>query len=157
VNAEPIVHGDYVASLPVATRLRALRDSGVPLVEISKATGIGYSTLRNLANRPQHLISRDMHNRIMSVPIPATARVDFEWVALAACHGQPTVWWFPATEDVPGASETPDTKQARAICRTCPVMKECRDHAVTHNERGIWGGTTGSERRALRRARRKKK
>lgn len=44
------------------------------------------------------------------------------------------------------------TKEAKAICRGCPVRQECLDYAVLHEERfGIWGGFSERERRRLKR------
>lgn len=43
-------------------------------------------------------------------------------------------------------------KRAKAVCATCPVIDECLNFAIVHNERlGIWGGTHEKERRPLRR------
>ena len=42
---------------------------------------------------------------------------------------------------------------AIAICRSCDVQKKCLEWALVHGEHGIWGGTTESDRRKLRRAR----
>jgi WhiB family transcriptional regulator, redox-sensing transcriptional regulator len=45
-------------------------------------------------------------------------------------------------------------REARAICRACPVRTECLAHALDHRiEFGVWGGMTERERRALLRAR----
>lgn len=42
-------------------------------------------------------------------------------------------------------------EQAKAICDSCPVAAECLTWALeTGQDAGIWGGTTPSERRALR-------
>ncbi|WP_151485117.1 WhiB family transcriptional regulator [Streptomyces albicerus] len=42
--------------------------------------------------------------------------------------------------------------EAKAVCGRCPVMAQCLNWAVQagHVE-GVWGGTTESERRAMRR------
>ncbi len=40
--------------------------------------------------------------------------------------------------------------RAKAVCRACPVRRECLDWAVEANERaGVWGGTTPDERAQL--------
>ena len=40
--------------------------------------------------------------------------------------------------------------QAKAICRTCPAIKECLAHALNAQEPyGIWGGRSEDERAAL--------
>ena len=36
-------------------------------------------------------------------------------------------------------------------CRHCPMIVQCRDWALRHEEYGFWGGTTPRERVALRR------
>ncbi|MCT9078308.1 WhiB family transcriptional regulator [Streptomyces fulvoviolaceus] len=43
-------------------------------------------------------------------------------------------------------------EKAKAVCDRCPVMEQCLNWAlyVGHVE-GIWGGTTESERRAMKR------
>lgn len=36
-------------------------------------------------------------------------------------------------------------------CQRCPLIDRCLDYALQHDVRGIWGGTTYSQRRVLRR------
>jgi WhiB family redox-sensing transcriptional regulator len=39
------------------------------------------------------------------------------------------------------------TKAAKALCRECPLMNECRTYALETNQRfGIWGATSPHER-----------
>ena len=43
-------------------------------------------------------------------------------------------------------------QEAKDICRTCPVIDVCLQHALDNNEEyGIWGGLSEDERRNLRR------
>jgi WhiB family redox-sensing transcriptional regulator len=43
------------------------------------------------------------------------------------------------------------TRQAKQVCRNCPVRAECLAYALAHDERfGVWGGLSERERRALR-------
>jgi WhiB family redox-sensing transcriptional regulator len=51
--------------------------------------------------------------------------------------------WFPER----GQS----SEQARAICRRCLVQRECLAYALDMGDKfpGIWGGTSGRERRRL--------
>ena len=72
------------------------------------------------------------------IPQPA------EWVARAACVGHDPDLWFPDK----GQHNT--SKRARAICRECPVLDECRAFGLAHNLAGIWGGLTSDQRRAWR-------
>jgi WhiB family transcriptional regulator, redox-sensing transcriptional regulator len=45
-------------------------------------------------------------------------------------------------------------REAREVCRPCPVQTECLAHALDHRiEFGVWGGLTERERRALLRRR----
>lgn len=39
---------------------------------------------------------------------------------------------------------------ARRICSTCPVVENCLQYAVEHNEQGIWGGTSAKTRQRMR-------
>ncbi|MHB1533082.1 MAG: WhiB family transcriptional regulator [Acidimicrobiales bacterium] len=72
---------------------------------------------------------------------------------LAACQGRPTALFFP--EPVFRKRGRPDpaaVAEAKEVCAVCPVRERCL--AVgQREEHGIWGGLTGGERRAARRAR----
>jgi hypothetical protein len=47
------------------------------------------------------------------------------------------------------------TKDAKATCKRCPVIAECREYALEADERdGIWGGMTPRARRRIVRERR---
>lgn len=69
------------------------------------------------------------------------------WTARAACRGhlEPELWW-------PDANNIRSIRRALAVCRTCPVLAECREWALKHmpDSEGIAGGLTGPQRRALR-------
>lgn len=55
--------------------------------------------------------------------------------------------WFPEK----GGS----TRWALSICRRCPLLEECREWAIEHNEPyGVWGGTTAKQRDLIRLQRR---
>ncbi len=71
---------------------------------------------------------------------------NLDWQADAACRTIDTDLFFPASE----AEAAP----ALAICATCPVRQECLEWALaTRQHDGVWGGTTDSERRRIRRRR----
>lgn len=41
-------------------------------------------------------------------------------------------------------------REAKRLCGQCPVLRPCRDQALTGVEQyGIWGGLTACERRAI--------
>ena len=70
-----------------------------------------------------------------------------------ACRGMDTAMFFhPASERDPAKGRR--IAQAKAVCNTCPVLTECRTHALQAREPyGIWGGFTSSERALLLRTR----
>ena len=55
-----------------------------------------------------------------------------------------------------GLSATTWVAAARAVCAICPVSGECLEYAMGNNEQhGIWGGTTGRQRRRIKARRRR--
>lgn len=69
------------------------------------------------------------------------------WHQRAACRGEGT-----ETFVIPhGAQYEP---RARELCAGCPVRPECLEVALADSELvGMWGGSTPTERRAMRRGR----
>src|SRR4051794_721626 len=68
-----------------------------------------------------------------------------EWASQARCSSQD-----PDALFVRGKAQ----HDAKAICRTCPVLAECLAEALDNRtEFGVWGGMTERERRALLRKR----
>jgi WhiB family redox-sensing transcriptional regulator len=69
----------------------------------------------------------------------------------AACRGS-NVNFLPAG---PG-NHTLNNRAAKVLCRTCPVQAECLAYALGDvTVKGIWGGTTTTEREQMRADRRK--
>lgn len=66
------------------------------------------------------------------------------WRADGACVGTGTDLFFPGPNDAAAAD------MARAICESCPVRSQCYDHALRHEEFGVWAGTSERQRRQLR-------
>jgi WhiB family redox-sensing transcriptional regulator len=66
------------------------------------------------------------------------------WRKEAACRGQGTRLFYNR--------RTPDERdQAKAICQSCPVRRECLDYVLDHESKavfraGVWGGMTALER-----------
>lgn len=74
-------------------------------------------------------------------------RTDTGWRQDAACRELDTNIFFPVTDEEAGP--------AREVCASCPVREECLEFALaTHQDDGVWGGLTETERRRLRRRRR---
>lgn len=58
--------------------------------------------------------------------------------------------WF--REDRTNAASRMMTMEARLICEGCPVQTDCLTYALEGKvDDGIWGGTDGKQRRAMRR------
>lgn len=73
---------------------------------------------------------------------------DFSWQDEARCKGRSSTVFYPQ-RGVPTAS-------ARALCKECPVKRECLEYALAADERfGIWGGLSERERRKLQRERKR--
>ena|SRR6516225_4269442 len=88
----------------------------------------------------------------MKIPyIPAqrgTAVPRGDWRAHAACRGKDPLLFFPAGT---GGAALEAAARAKRVCGGCPVRVACLDWALaTGREIGVLGGTTESERRALR-------
>jgi WhiB family redox-sensing transcriptional regulator len=76
------------------------------------------------------------------------------WRSHAACRDADASVFF-STDGERGHARAHRESQAREICRTCPVLDDCREHALTADvPYGVWGGTTESDRRGARRRRR---
>ena len=68
------------------------------------------------------------------------------WHRDAACRETSGVNFFPRFGE--------DAEPAKAVCAGCPVRGECLAFAAGYSERdlvGIWGGTSGRDRHAMRR------
>lgn len=65
---------------------------------------------------------------------------DLDWQDAALCAQSDPEAWFPEK----GGS----TREAKRVCRSCPVRAECLEYAFENGERfGIWGGLSERERR----------
>lgn len=69
------------------------------------------------------------------------------WVDRGACVGaDPELFYIYG-------STSHSRDRARAICATCPVRLECLEHAIHHEQFGVWGGLSSEEREQIRRDR----
>ena len=78
----------------------------------------------------------------------------WDWQLRAACREKPNRMFF-MTGNERGAKRAEKQRRAKEVCRGCPVVAQCRHHALTTPERfGVWGGMDEDERRqALERRR----
>jgi WhiB family transcriptional regulator, redox-sensing transcriptional regulator len=77
------------------------------------------------------------------------------WRQEAACLDEDPELFFPVGTTGPALEQL---ARAKAVCRTCDVIEDCLEWALdTHQDAGVWGGTSEDERRALRRARQRRR
>jgi WhiB family redox-sensing transcriptional regulator len=91
--------------------------------------------------------------------LPNVVAEEWDWQLKGACRGADSGLFFHSDNERGSAR---DRREARAkeICHSCPVLLQCRKHALSVQEPyGIWGGLGEIERRELflqqRRARHK--
>ena len=59
----------------------------------------------------------------------------------------PSLFFHPEGERGPARRER--DAAAKQVCGSCPVLRECRKHALTVREPyGVWGGLTEDDRNA---------
>ena len=70
----------------------------------------------------------------------------WEWQFRGLCRTtNPETFFHPEGER--GPSRRWSDQRAVAICQACPVIEECREHALRVREPyGVWGGMTEEER-----------
>lgn len=70
----------------------------------------------------------------------------WQWQYEGACQALPTEMFFhPDGERGPSRRNRENT--AKAICSSCPVIAQCREHALSVQEPyGIWGGLSEDDR-----------
>jgi WhiB family redox-sensing transcriptional regulator len=74
-----------------------------------------------------------------------------DWRSLGACASADPDLFFPVSSA--GAGQRQE-EEAKAFCGLCQVRPQCLAFALaTSQAHGVWGGTTGDERRRWRQAR----
>lgn len=71
-----------------------------------------------------------------------------DWRHRAACVGEDFELFFPIGSTGPALLQIED---AKAVCRRCPVIRECLAWAFEHNMQGVWGGMSEEDRLRLKR------
>ena len=81
--------------------------------------------------------------------LPMPIQETYEWQYEGACRDQdPDVFFSPDAER--GPRRRAREAAAKALCAVCPVIEQCRNHALTVREpHGVWGGLTITEREQL--------
>lgn len=83
--------------------------------------------------------------------LPEPLLDEYEWQERGRCRTHAVAVFFDF-EDTRGSERLAQADIAKAVCRTCEVRVQCLQHALAAEDFGVWGGTTGPERRALRTA-----
>lgn len=78
------------------------------------------------------------------LPVPVSE--EWNWQLDATCRGMDVeIFFHPSGERRREKQRRID--QAKSICHGCPVLEECRRHALrTREPYGIWGGLSEDER-----------
>lgn len=79
---------------------------------------------------------------------------EWEWQEQGNCSkvDDPEIFFLEHGER--GKEKRKREQQALKICRSCPVVEKCLEHALTVPEFfGVWGGTTAEQRNAILRKR----
>lgn len=78
------------------------------------------------------------------LPVPVTEIWD--WQMGGACRGMDSAFFFHP-EGERGPARANREARAKQVCLTCPVVDQCRRHALSVQEPyGVWGGLSESER-----------
>lgn len=81
--------------------------------------------------------------------LPEVVAEAWDWQLRGSCRGADSSLFFH-TDNERGSARERRESRAKAICQTCPVLAQCRKHAMTVQEPyGIWGGLGEIERRQL--------
>ncbi|HUF33233.1 MAG TPA: WhiB family transcriptional regulator [Acidimicrobiales bacterium] len=76
------------------------------------------------------------------------------WRDQASCRSTDPDLFFPVGSTGPAVGQI---EAAKAVCHTCPSKVPCLDFALeSHQDSGVWGGTSEEERRTIRRQRRRR-
>ena len=81
--------------------------------------------------------------------LPRPITTVWDWQMRAACRGvDSSVFFHPENER--GAAKDERDRLAKRVCVRCPVIQECRRHALSVREPyGVWGGLSAAERAGL--------
>lgn len=95
-----------------------------------------------LAQENSHLMSFTRRN---ARQLTRSVSEEWNWQSRGRCLGYPSEAFFPEEEQRQYRRQREEA--AKRICRDCPVIANCRDHALKTPELyGIWGAMTARER-----------
>lgn len=73
-------------------------------------------------------------------------QMDLSWQKDGNCRGLPVDLFFLDRG-------SPISSTVREACNSCPVSKQCLEHALEHERYGIWANTNEDQRQKIRRSR----
>ena len=75
--------------------------------------------------------------------MPATTDAADRWRgAICSDYYNPDVFF-------PNPGRPPNNPPYRQMCNRCPIQQFCKEYGIVHQEIGVWGGLTQSERELL--------
>src|SRR3954452_3472152 len=101
-------------------------------------------------NRPDNRLSHARGGSMAEISrLPGPVMDLWEWQFEGSCRdADETLFFHPEGER--GSARRRRAEAAKAICATCPVIKECREQSLTVREPyGVWGGLSEDERTAV--------
>ncbi|WP_153453427.1 WhiB family transcriptional regulator [Streptomyces smaragdinus] len=105
---------------------------------------------------PHHQPLRDVPTARVPRQRSRAADDDGPWHADAACRRDEAGLFFAPSKE-PTADRLSREAAAKRVCARCPVMLDCREHALLQPEPyGVWGGLTAAERRVVLSRRRRR-
>jgi WhiB family redox-sensing transcriptional regulator len=114
----------------------ALREQGLAGYDAGYLGGVEVSTMEQSGVRDVADTRR--------LPVPITEIWD--WQMHGACRGMDSAYFFHP-EGERGPARANREARAKEVCRRCPVLEQCRRHALSVQEPyGVWGGLSESER-----------
>ena len=82
--------------------------------------------------------------------LPQPLLSNYDWQVDGACRNSEPNEFF-AGDAERGNRRLSRDERAKAMCRQCPVLQRCFDHAMEVREPyGVWGATTPEERELIR-------
>ncbi|MEY9963425.1 WhiB family redox-sensing transcriptional regulator [Streptacidiphilus sp. MAP12-16] len=103
-----------------------------------------------------HPIEARLDDPRSHVPAQRGSTDDTPWHSNAACRRDEAGLFFAPSKE-PTAARLAREEQAKRVCARCPVLLECREHALLQPEPyGVWGGLTAAERRVVLARRRRR-
>jgi WhiB family redox-sensing transcriptional regulator len=78
--------------------------------------------------------------------LPGPVLDQWEWQQEGACRAEDTELFFHPDNER-GPTRAAREQAAKAVCARCPVVQQCREHALASREPyGVWGGLSEPER-----------